>query len=664
MSEAPEIWSCPQCRLQQDVSKLGFFAGIQCPRCGTSGYVHALIANYKVDSVLGIGGMGVVFQAKDLVLGRPLAIKVLNDTYKDAPERIASFENECQLMAKVRHENVVSVYSAGWARGQFYIAMELVEGRNLELIVKERGFLLPTDALEIIRQVALGLQAAHSAGLLHRDVKPGNVIITQEGQAKVLDFGLSLEDAQGTSTEEIIWATPYYVPPETLQREPERVQTDIYALGMTLRNLLTGEEKLPGNPQMLADMLVAKKTLPRMETAAPHLEPELCELVDRMTAYSPEDRPAGYDELLEEIAMVQHLLVVAASPEERARRRRRRLLMTAGSLGTVATGLVGAFIVALLTPSSIIQEAVDADIVQWPELDTYREAERCMCNGAQARAEELFASLSNTGAEPAVALAATLMRTAQDVLAGKSAAAGLDRFAALIESEEMVAPAGRIAHDKMVAFVKALKEDAAQADALTEEIDSKVLRAAILVLLADKYAQLGNQQGADSRLDVATSLLNECEAGALNERLDGYRMRMPRLVKRVALAKLKEHLREGRLGDGRMMVAGVLQQKLSRLEREEVRVLDEAAAIMQVVQDSMRKKGKPIALADCSPEQLKEQAVLRKGKKELPDEIRSLAMILRGDYAAAFKSDPYAGNATSNEPFAVIMRDWKKRLEQ
>lgn len=664
MSEAPEIWSCPHCHMQQDVAALGFYAEVRCPQCGTAGYVHALIANYKVDAVLGIGGMGVVFQAQDLVLGRPLAIKVLNDTYRDAPERIASFENECMLMAKVRHENVVSVYSAGWARGQFYIAMELVDGRNLELIVKERGFLLPTDALEIVRQVALGLQAAHAAGLLHRDVKPGNVLITQEGQAKVLDFGLSLEDAQGTSTEEIIWATPYYVPPETLRRETENVQTDIYALGMTLRNLLTGEDKLPGEPQTLADMLVSKKTLARMESLAPHLEPELCRLVDVMTAYSPADRPAGYDDLLEQIARVQQTLVLAASPEERARRRRHKWLLAAGALGTVAAGLIGAFIVALLSPSAVIREAVAAEIVQWQELDTYRDAEQSLMKGDFARAEKLYASLSSSETEPTLALSATLMRTLQDVVTGRNSKAGLERFITISEASGMVAPAGSGTYDKLLAFVEALQEDTIQANERAGELENRMLRFAAMVLLADKYAQLGDREGADERLDAATALIDEYDAEALSEKLDEYRMQLPRRLKKMALSRLKENLRAGRLNDARMMVGNLMQQKLGRLEREEIRVLDEAAALMQMVHAAMTRKGITARLADCTPAELAVHARALQGKKEFPDEVRCLALMLRGDYAAAFKADPYAKAPDSNEPFAVIMRDWKVRLEQ
>ena len=234
---------------------------IACPDCGVRSFVHGLLANYKIDSILGIGGMSVVFRARDMVLGRPLAIKVLNDTYRDEPERIEGFENECALMAKVRHENVVSVYSAGWARGQFYIAMELVDGRNLELIVAERGFLLPADALEIVRQVALGLQAANEAGLLHRDVKPGNVLITPEGQAKVLDFGLSLEDKPGVETEDVIWATPYYVPPETLHRQPESVQTDIYALGAVMYHMITGQAPESAIDRKINDALKEPKEI-------------------------------------------------------------------------------------------------------------------------------------------------------------------------------------------------------------------------------------------------------------------------------------------------------------------------------------------------------------------------------------------------------------------
>ncbi|MBQ2379198.1 MAG: serine/threonine protein kinase, partial [Akkermansia sp.] len=257
MASHAEIWQCPDCGAELDVSALGFYAQVSCPDCGQSEYVHTMLSNFRVDGVLGIGGMSVVLRARDLVLDRSVAIKVLNDAYRNQPDRISRFENECAMMAKVRHENVVSVYSAGRARRQFYIAMELVEGCDLDTMVHRDGPLSQELAIDYAIQIVKGLEAANKSGLLHRDMKPGNVIITPDGHAKVLDFGLALGQ-KDEDTEEIIWATPYYVPPETLERKDEDARTDIYALGMTLRFLLTGSETFKENTTSVTELLQCK----------------------------------------------------------------------------------------------------------------------------------------------------------------------------------------------------------------------------------------------------------------------------------------------------------------------------------------------------------------------------------------------------------------------
>ena len=167
MAQRAEIWQCPACASRMDVAGLGFYAEITCSGCGHKDYVHTLLATFRLEGVLGVGGMSIVLRGRDVVLNRPVAIKLLNETYRNQPERIARFENECSMMAKVRHENVVSVYSAGWAKDQFYIAMELLEGRNLETLVTKKQPLNPLRAIEIITQVVKGLEAAHHAGLSH-----------------------------------------------------------------------------------------------------------------------------------------------------------------------------------------------------------------------------------------------------------------------------------------------------------------------------------------------------------------------------------------------------------------------------------------------------------------------------------------------------------------
>ena len=328
MAGKTEIWQCPQCGDALDISALGFYAQVECPLCQYSEHVHKMLANFRVEGILGVGGMSVVLRARDLVLNRNVAIKVLNDTYRDSADRISRFENECAMMAKVRHENVVSVYSAGRARKQFYIAMELVDGCDLETLVSSNGALSPQLAVDYTIQIVKGLDAAHKSGLLHRDMKPGNVIITPEGRAKVLDFGLAL-GKQDEDTEEVIWATPSYVPPETLERKDEDARTDIYALGMTLRYLLTGKEAFNEPIQSVKELLQRKFRLPSMAGVLPGADESLCDLVDHMTAYAPEKRPRSYRDLLAELSAVQEGLIAQAesrSPENRRRALKSKLL--------------------------------------------------------------------------------------------------------------------------------------------------------------------------------------------------------------------------------------------------------------------------------------------------------------------------------------------------
>ena len=345
MAKGPEIWVCPQCGFRMDIAPLGLYAEVQCPRCFRADRVHAQLSNFRLDGVIGVGGMSVVYRAFDVVLHRALALKVLNDTFRDQPERIERFENESAMMARVRHENVTSVYSAGRAYGQFYIAMELIEGKNLEYMVSAEQPMGAMQALDIIRQVASGLQAANEAGLLHRDMKPGNILITPEGLAKVIDFGLAM-DSREDDTEEIIWATPYYVPPETLQRNPEDVRTDIYALGMTLRFLLTGVERFDVEATSLQALIQRKRKLVPLAKQNYDIPPALADLVDHMTEFSPSDRPASYADLLAEITEVQQELTISRAPAAK----RRGLLLRVGSL---ALGFaLGLGLGVLCTPSA------------------------------------------------------------------------------------------------------------------------------------------------------------------------------------------------------------------------------------------------------------------------------------------------------------------------
>ncbi len=487
MADQPELWECPACAAPLDISGVGFYTRVTCPQCGREEYVHTMLANFRIEGVLGVGGMSVVLRARDLVLGRPVAIKVLSEAYRDQPERIARFERECELMAKVRHNNVVSVYSAGWARGQFYIAMELIGGRNLEQEVAQSR-LKPVHALEIVRQVAHGLEAAHRAGLLHRDMKPGNILIDRNGEAKVLDFGLSLGTTD-EDNEEIIWATPYYVPPETLMREPEDVRTDIYALGMTLRHLLTGNDRFPEKPQSAHELIECKRRLTPLRQEMPSLDPAFCDLVDHMTRFTPAARPRNYKELLSEIAEVQASLderaAGLASPRRRKRMARRALkVLGVLLLGLLAAGGTAAWLHLSQEPGVLrVPKKLD-----WPERSALSAAEKALIAGDTARALELYNELAHTeGAEPTACAWAALHAYLLQLVADKLAPSSPEReqmrsyFIGLLQAEP--APAGRAMMQGMRVMLEADTEDVS--------LDHPVLQAALACFELDEGLALG-----------------------------------------------------------------------------------------------------------------------------------------------------------------------------
>lgn len=271
-----------------------------CAHCGEKTFISARVAHYRLQSLLGVGGMSVVMRARDLILGRRVAIKLLKGSRRDSMELVANFERECSMMARVRHPNVVSLYSAGWEGEQFYIAMELVDGRNLELVIKEIGRIPQYMALSIIQQIVLGLMAAHKAGLLHRDIKPGNVLLLDNGIAKVLDFGLAQQNNE-IPVDELIWATPYYVSPETLRQEHEDLRSDIYALGMTLRHMLTAIDVFPSDPQSAAGLLLAKSQLPPLSSDSGYICKDICRIVNKMTQFNSKKRYASYELLALEL---------------------------------------------------------------------------------------------------------------------------------------------------------------------------------------------------------------------------------------------------------------------------------------------------------------------------------------------------------------------------
>ncbi|MEG2328077.1 MAG: serine/threonine-protein kinase, partial [Akkermansia sp.] len=174
-----------------------------CPTCQTMFRVHETMGPYVIKGKIGAGGMSVVYRAQDSILGRASALKILNETYALQEERIKRFESEAQIMAKVQHPNIVKIYGVGHAQEHFYIAMELIDGRDLETVMHSSGAIPEMKVLDIAIQLAEGLKAAWRGGVLHRDIKPANILIDSNGVAKIVDFGLSLLQNQQDQGEAI-----------------------------------------------------------------------------------------------------------------------------------------------------------------------------------------------------------------------------------------------------------------------------------------------------------------------------------------------------------------------------------------------------------------------------------------------------------------------------
>ena len=197
---------------------------------------------YLLSGLLGAGGMAEVFLAHDRILGRDLALKVLKEHYAKDERFVGRFQREARSAAALNHQNVVQIYDQGRAEdGRYYIAMEYVPGGSLEDLILRRGPLGPSEATRLASQVAEALHAAHIRGIVHRDVKPQNVLLDEAGHAKVADFGIALA-ASRTSTlrTNLLFGTPSYMSPEQGMGERVGPESDLYSLGVVLYEMLTG----------------------------------------------------------------------------------------------------------------------------------------------------------------------------------------------------------------------------------------------------------------------------------------------------------------------------------------------------------------------------------------------------------------------------------------
>ena len=239
---------------------------------GMTQFDFVLGERYRLVSPLGEGGMASVYIANDERLGRRVAIKVLAAHLVTDPQFVARFQHEAEAAAKLSHPNVVSVYDFGHDGARHYIVMELVSGRNLKEIIVERGPLPPAQILTIMTQVLDGLAYAHDHGLVHRDIKPQNILVTKDGLAKLADFGIAkAADASPATQTAVVLGSAHYLSPEQASGEEVTPQSDIYSAGVVLYELATGDVPFDGS-SLLA---VASRHINDMPQDPSVINPEL-----------------------------------------------------------------------------------------------------------------------------------------------------------------------------------------------------------------------------------------------------------------------------------------------------------------------------------------------------------------------------------------------------
>jgi serine/threonine-protein kinase len=252
-----------------------------------------LIADrYELEELLGTGGMSSVFLARDAQLDRRVAVKILHQRYMDDPEYVQRFRSEARAVARLSHPNIVTVIDRGEDDGRQYIVFEHVDGENLKELVQRTGRLPVRRAVELALAVADGLAFAHTRGLVHRDVKPQNVLLSREGDVKVTDFGIarSLDVEHGVTQTGTVLGTGEYLAPEQASGQPVSPATDVYSLGVVLWELLVGDVPFTGENFVAVALRHVNEPPPDLRKLRPDVSPRLAAAVERALAKDPARR--------------------------------------------------------------------------------------------------------------------------------------------------------------------------------------------------------------------------------------------------------------------------------------------------------------------------------------------------------------------------------------
>ena len=259
---------------------------------------------YELEELVGTGGMSSVYRAHDKLLERDVALKVLHEQFTAEGDYVERFRREARSVAQLSHPNIVTVIDRGEQDGRQFIVFEYCEGENLKALIARKGPLPEREAVELALQIARALGFAHEHGLVHRDVKPQNVLLNGDGETKVTDFGIarSLDVHGGLTQTGTVMGTSDYISPEQARGSRVDAQSDIYSLGAVLYEMLTGEVPFPGDNFVSVALRHINEPVPSVRARRPDVSPRLDAVVQRAMAKDPRDRFGSMDELCAELS--------------------------------------------------------------------------------------------------------------------------------------------------------------------------------------------------------------------------------------------------------------------------------------------------------------------------------------------------------------------------
>jgi len=283
---------------------------VPCNKCGHPIMMPMRLRQFELQSVVGSGGMGTVYRAWDTMLERLVGVKLMKKELLEDKRALESFYREARACARLNHTNIIHIYTFDEWESQLYLVMELADRGSLDARIEKLRLLQELDMLDIGIKIASALDMALKYDLLHRDIKPGNILFNADHEPKLIDFGLARKADIEHEVEDVTWGTPYYVAPEKIKREPETFLSDMYSLGATLYHAMTGH--VPFEASTVEEVIIAQVQTPLTppNLVVPEITQATSDALVKAMAKNPAERFLSYDEFIMALTAARsHLLV-------------------------------------------------------------------------------------------------------------------------------------------------------------------------------------------------------------------------------------------------------------------------------------------------------------------------------------------------------------------